>query len=239
MKTFGLIGKNIAYSFSRTYFNNKFKNNKFEDAQYLNFDIDNITYVNELFNKQINGFNVTIPYKQTIIPYLNFLDIHAENIGAVNVIKVKNKQFIGYNTDFIGFKNSITPLLKQHHTKALILGSGGASKAIVYALKQLNIKCLIISRTHQTNNYTAITKELLKQYTIIVNCTPVGTFPNIADDPELPYEFITAQHLAYDLIYNPDETQFLKNCKMNGAQIKNGLEMLEIQAEKAWEIWNS
>jgi len=238
MKTYGLIGKNISYSFSRNYFNNKFKNKNISNSQYVNFDIDNLLELNNTFNINNYGFNVTIPYKETIIPYLDSLDFRAEQIGAVNTIKIENGKKIGFNTDWIGFKKSLEPLLKPHHKKALILGTGGASKAVIYALKQLQIQTLIVSRNGETT-YEDLSEEIIKNHTIIINCTPVGTFPNTDSAPEIPYQFITKNHLVYDLIYNPAETLFLKKCKENGAVTKNGLEMLEIQAEESWKIWNS
>lgn len=238
MKTYGLIGKNISYSFSRNYFNNKFKNENILNSQYLNFDIDNLSELNNMFNINNYGFNVTIPYKETIIPYLDSLDFHAEQIGAVNTIKIENEKKIGFNTDWIGFKKSLESLLKPHHKKALILGTGGASKAVIYALKQLKIQTLIISRNGETT-YEDLSEEIIQNNTIIINCTPVGTFPNTDSAPEIPYHFITKSHLVYDLIYNPAETLFLKKCKENGAVTKNGLQMLEIQAEESWKIWNS
>lgn len=238
MKTYGLIGKNISYSFSRNYFNNKFKNEDILNSQYINFDIDNLYELNNIFKTNNYGFNVTIPYKEVIIPYLDSLDFHAEKIGAVNTIKIENEKKIGYNTDWIGFKKSIEPLLKSYHKKALILGTGGASKAVIYALDQLQIKTLIVSRNGKTS-YEDLSEEIIQNHTIIINCTPVGTFPNVDLAPEIPYNFITSNHLAYDLIYNPAETLFLKKCKEKGADIKSGLEMLEIQAEESWKIWNS
>ena len=238
MKTYGLIGKNISYSFSRNYFNNKFKNENISDSQYVNFDVDKSSELNNIFNINNYGFNVTIPYKETIIPYLDSLDFHAEQIGAVNTIKIENEKKIGFNTDWIGFKKSLEPFLKSHHKKALILGTGGASKAVIYALKQLQIQTLIVSRNGKTT-YEDLSEEIIQNNTIIINCTPVGTFPNTDSAPEIPYQFITKNHLVYDLIYNPAETLFLKKCKENGAVTKNGLEMLEIQAEESWKIWNS
>lgn len=238
MNTYGLIGKNISYSFSRNYFNEKFKNETILNLQYINFDLDSLSQLNKIFNQENKGFNVTIPYKETIIPYLDALDLHAEKIGAVNTIQIKNNIKTGFNTDWIGFKNSIVPLLKPHHKKALILGTGGASKAIKYALEQLQIEYKVVSRTQADFTYNDLNESIIKEYLVIINCTPLGTFPNIEQAPQIPYEFITENHLAYDLVYNPEETQFLKNCKVKGAQIKNGLEMLEIQAEEAWKVWN-
>ena len=238
MNTYGLIGKNISYSFSRNYFNEKFKNETTLNSQYINFDLDSLSQLNKIFNQENKGFNVTIPYKETIIPYLDALDLHAEKIGAVNTIQIKNNIKTGFNTDWIGFKNSIVPLLKPHHKKALILGTGGASKAIKYALEQLQIEYKVVSRTQADFTYNDLNESIIKEYLVIINCTPLGTFPNIEQAPQIPYEFITENHLAYDLVYNPEETQFLKNCKVKGAQIKTGLEMLEIQAEEAWKVWN-
>lgn len=238
MKTYGLIGKNISYSFSRNYFANKFKKENIKNSQYINFDIDNLSELNNIFNTDNYGFNVTIPYKEVIIPYLDSLDFHAEKIGAVNTIKIENEKKIGFNTDWIGFKKSIEPLLNSHHTKALILGTGGASKAVIYALDQLKIETLMVSRYGEIS-YEDLSEEIIQNHAIIINCTPVGTFPNVDAAPEIPYHFITKNHLAYDLIYNPAETLFLKKCKEKGAVVKNGLEMLEIQAEASWKIWNS
>lgn len=238
MKTYGLIGKNISYSFSRNYFANKFKKEDIKNSQYINFDIDNLSELNNIFNTDNYGFNVTIPYKEVIIPYLDSLDFHAEKIGAVNTIKIENEKKIGFNTDWIGFKKSIEPLLNSHHTKALILGTGGASKAVIYALDQLKIETLMVSRYGEIS-YEDLSEEIIQNHAIIINCTPVGTFPNVDAAPEIPYHFITKNHLAYDLIYNPAETLFLKKCKEKGAVVKNGLEMLEIQAEASWKIWNS
>lgn len=238
MNTYGLIGKNIDYSFSKNYFNNKFKREGIENAQYINFDIDNIGKLNNIFKQKNQGYNVTIPYKEAVIPYLDALDNHAKEIGAVNTIQVHKHQKKGFNTDWIGFKKSIEPLLQSHHTKALILGSGGASKAVTYALKQLRISTTIVSRNKGDFTYQQLNEQLIKEHTIIVNTTPLGTFPEVMLAPELPYHFISKQHLVYDLIYNPQETLFLKKCRENGASIKNGLQMLEIQAEEAWKIWN-
>jgi len=239
MKTYGLIGKNIDYSFSRNYFNNKFKNDNILNSQYINFDIDNLYKLNNIFNQNNKGYNVTIPYKKEIIPYLDSLDFHAEKIGAVNTIKIENGKKIGFNTDWIGFKKSIEPLLKTHHSQALILGTGGSSKAVAYALEQLQIIYKTVSRNKGDFAYDELRQKILSEYLLIINCTPLGTFPVVDVAPEIPYQYLTDKHLAYDLIYNPAETLFLKNCREKGAVTKNGLEMLEIQAEESWKIWNS
>lgn len=242
---FGLLGKNISYSFSRKYFTEKFLKLGLSNYKYFNFDIPEIEeFPFLLYHKEdeFGGINVTIPYKESVMRYLNKIDNDAKKIGAVNTIKITdNFELIGYNTDFYGFQKSIQPLLKKHHTKALILGTGGASKAVVYAFDKMKIQTKYVSRNASEDKltYSNLTKEILDEYTIIVNCTPVGTYPNTSESPEIPYKYISEKHLLYDLIYNPEITQFLKKGKEQGAAIKNGLEMLELQAEKSWEIWNS
>ena len=241
MLKFGLIGKNIDYSFSRAYFNKKFESETLSYT-YENFDIDDIEAFPGILKEQefIRGLNVTIPYKETIIPYLDKLNKKARKIGAVNTIKVTKKgKLIGYNTDYYGFKKSLEPLLHPHHTKALILGTGGASKAIKFALKLLAIQYSTVSRKKGdgTFTYDMLNADILENHPIIINCTPLGTFPDIENCPPIPYGAITSKHLLYDLIYNPAETTFLKQGKLNGATVCNGLKMLELQAEKAWKIW--
>ena len=241
MKTFGLIGKNIDYSFSRNYFKEKFISEAISDCTYVNFDIQDISKITEVFKQNNSGYNVTIPYKQEIIPYLDKLDQNASEIGAINTIKVNsNGTLEGFNTDYIGFIESIKPHLKSHHTKALILGTGGASKAVAYALKKLKIDFTFVSRNPKGNEiaYHQISETLFKESTIIINTTPTGTFPNIEEAPNIPYAYFTNKHIAYDLIYNPSETRFLKQAKENNAFIINGLQMLILQAEAAWKIWN-
>ncbi len=241
---FGLLGKNIAYSFSKNYFLEKFKT---ENLPYIyqNFDIQTISELPILLNDKIEnliGFNVTVPYKEKIFNYLDDIDDIAKKIEAVNTVKIIDNTYLkGYNTDYYGFEKSLKPLLKHTHKKALILGTGGASKAIKFVLQKLNILFKEVSRTPNSNqfSYIDVTKNILKEYTIIINCTPVGTFPNTEFAPEIPYLFLTKEHLLYDLIYNPKETLFLKNGKKQGATIKNGLEMLKLQAEKSFEIWMS
>ena len=244
MKRLGLIGKNISYSFSKSYFKKKFEEHQLPFI-YENFDIENISQFPKLLenNTDIIGFNVTIPYKESIIPYLDVLDKKAKKIGAVNTITIaENGKIKGYNTDCYGFKKSIEPLLKKHHKKALILGTGGASKAIVYALKKLKIKFEFVSRTTKKGvkfTYDSLTVDDIKSYNIIINCTPIGTFPNVNACPNIPYDGITEAHLLYDLIYNPEETKFMRLGKDQKAQTTNGYEMLVLQAEKAWRIWNA
>lgn len=240
MRKFGLIGFPLTHSFSESYFQEKFFKEDLHNCQYQNFPIEDITKVREsLENKGLIGFNVTIPHKESITPFLDALSKDAEAIGAVNTVLVKNNKWIGHNTDWIGFYHSIKPLLKDHHKKALILGSGGASKAIIYALEQLHIKTLVISRKEAFTNYSEINKKLLEEHQLIINCTPLGTFPKTEEYPPIPYELLSSKHLLYDLVYNPSESRFLTYGKANGASTKNGLEMLHRQAEEAWEIWNS
>lgn len=242
MKLFGLIGKNIDYSFSRTHFSEKFKQGKL-DCVYENFDLQSIEDFPHIFeSKKIYGLNVTIPYKESIIPYLDALDKQAKAIGAVNTIKITENNFVGYNTDHYGFKNSIKPHLKSTHIKALILGTGGASKAVAYALESLGIEVCFVSRNlkhKQTLTYNNLRIEDIQEHSIIVNCTPLGTYPKLDEYPPIPYNGIGENHLLYDLIYNPSETKFLSLGKKANAKVLNGLEMLRLQAEKSWEIWNS
>ncbi len=243
MSKFGLIGKHIDYSFSRGYFSEKFKNEGLQHT-YQNFDIDNIELFPSIIKNTSNlkGLNVTIPYKEAVIPYLDKLHKTAKKIGAVNTIKItKNGNLKGYNTDYYGFYKSIKPLLKPHHKKALILGTGGASKAIAYALERLGIPFEYVSRTKSDTvkyTYDSISEVIVSTYQIIINCTPLGTHPNINICPNIPYDGINSSHLLFDLIYNPEETKFLFTGKLKGASTHNGAKMLELQAEKAWAIWN-
>ena len=244
-KLFGLLGRNISYSFSRGYFSEKFAKERLAQYEYTNFDIPTIAEFPKViaqYRAHLAGMNVTIPYKEAVFPFLDEIDAEAREIGAINTIKIlENNKLKGYNTDVYGFEQSLKPLLQPQHQKALILGTGGASKAVAYAFKKLQIDFLWVSRTpanSQTISYAQITKELMRSYTIVVNCSPVGTFPNISASPAIPYQFISAEHILFDLIYNPKETSFLTQGKQQGASIKNGYEMLVLQAEKAWEIWN-
>lgn len=238
MKQFGLIGKNISYSFSKDYFTKKFEELGLSDFQYDVFDLQEISEVTSLFqNKNLIGFNITIPYKEQIISYLDELSDAAKEISAVNCVLLQNNKKIGFNTDVIGFKNSFIPLLESHHKKALILGNGGASKAVAYVLNNLEIPYLIISRKGEFL-FSELNDDLIKEHQIIINTTPVGTFPNVENYPEIPTKNIGKQHLVYDLIYNPKKTKLLEISESQGAKIKNGLEMLYKQADAAWEIWN-
>jgi shikimate dehydrogenase len=242
---FGLIGKNISYSFSKNFFTRKFEKLGCTTYQYKNYDLPEIEeFPFIIYHKEDEfvGFNVTIPYKQSIIKYLDAVEGDAKKIQAVNTIKVtKENTLIGYNTDVYGFQKSIAPLLKKHHKKALILGTGGASKAVAYALSKLGITYKFVSRNIIEDGflYASITQKIIVEYTVIINCTPLGTHPNVDELPPIPYEYITQNHLLFDLIYNPSKTKFLQKGETRNATIKNGLEMLELQAEKSWEIWNS
>ena len=246
MNQYGLIGYPLGHSFSVGYFNEKFKAEHI-DAEYLNFEIPSIDRFVEVVEEHPNlcGLNVTIPYKQQVIPFLDELDKTAASIGAVNVIKVirlpKGKvKLVGYNSDVIGFCQSIEPLLTAHHTHALVLGTGGASKAVTYGLKSLGLQPVYVSRTKRENIlcYNDLSPEVMAQYSVIVNTSPVGMYPKVDQCPDIPYNLLTPNHLLYDLIYNPDETLFLKKGKAHGAVTKNGLEMLLLQAFAAWNIWN-
>ena len=242
-KKFGLIGKDISYSFSKKYFTEKFAQDLYEDCSYENFDILNIEDFPSILknNPNLKGLNVTIPYKESIIPYLDTVSEKAFQIGAVNVIRFTKKGNLkGYNSDWFGFKKSLEPLLQAHHKKALILGTGGAAKAVAFALEQLGITYSFVSREANPNtiDYSLINATTFDNHQIIINCTPVGTSPNTKEFPPIPYTYFSNQHIAFDLIYNPEETEFLKKAKKQGAIIKNGYEMLIYQAEKAWKIWN-
>ena len=245
MQKYGLIGYPLKHSFSIGYFNEKFKSEGI-DAEYINFEIPDIKDFTAIIDQNPNlcGMNVTIPYKEQVIPFLDELDKDTAAIGAVNVIKIirqKGKvKLVGYNSDIIGFSQSIKPLLKEHHKKALILGAGGAAKAIFHGLKNLGVEGTYVSRTKEPGKltYEELTPEIIAENTIIVNCTPVGMFPNDAFCPDIPYELLTPHHLLYDLIYNPDTTLFMKKGAQKGAKTKNGLEMLLLQAFAGWEIWN-
>lgn len=244
MHRYGLIGKDIAYSFSRNYFKNKFEVENIENTTYENFDLENIGLFESKLKDEDNvkGFNVTIPYKESIMPFLDKLNKKAKAIGAVNTIRISKKgKHIGYNTDYYGFKKSLKPLLKPHHKKALILGTGGASKAIAYALKSLDIEYAFVSRSTSKKakyTYNELSVSIINSYQIIINSTPLGTFPNVEVCPDIPYQALSKQHILFDLIYNPSETKFMRLGKENNATIINGEKMLALQAEKSWQIWN-
>ncbi len=240
---FGLVGRNISYSFSRAYFNRKFAELGLEYHSYENFDLNQIAGFPLVLeqNPGLKGLNVTIPYKESIIPYLDLLDPEAAKIGAVNTIKISPSGLEGYNTDIYGFRQALQPILNARDKKALILGTGGASKAVAYVLDQLGIGVSYVSRSPAGNQfgYPELGQELVETHQLIINATPLGTFPDITAKPPFPYEHLGSSHLLFDLIYNPAKTSFLEAGERKGARIMNGLRMLELQAEKAWEIWNS
>ncbi len=245
MDKYGLIGYPLGHSFSIGYFNERFENENI-DAEYINFEIPTIDDLPEVLasNPQLKGLNVTIPYKEIVIPFLDSVSPEARAIGAVNVIRVTHKGnkviLKGFNSDVIGFTKSIEPMLEKHHKKALILGTGGASKAINYGLKSLGLETVFVSRYERpgTIQYESITPEVVKEYNVIVNCTPLGMYPQSDVCPKLPYEALDSHNILYDLIYNPDQTLFMKKGLAHGAQVKNGLEMLLLQAFASWEFWN-
>ncbi|MEM1338124.1 MAG: shikimate dehydrogenase [Bacteroidota bacterium] len=241
-KRYGLVGRNISYSFSKGYFSKKFKDLGLKGYSYENFDLGSISELSNVIGQNnLHGLNVTIPYKQEILPFLDDLEEEAKAIGAVNTIKFVNNKLVGYNTDAHGFQQSLIPLLGKPHTKALILGTGGASKAVAFVLHCLNIDLTYVSRSPKEGqlHYTQLRREHLQAYKLIINCSPVGTYPRVHEKPDIPYAFVSKAHILYDLIYNPQETAFLTEGKNRGATIQNGWLMLQLQAEKAWEIWNA
>ena len=241
MTKYGIIGYPLGHSFSKGFFTEKFARESI-NAQYLNFEIPDVAMLPDVLrnNPELRGLNVTLPHKQAVIPLLDEMSEEAKEIGAVNVIRVRNGKLKGFNSDIIGFTNRIKPLLMPHHKKALILGTGGASKAICVGLNRLGIEWTYVSRSPREGmiTYEDITAETLQAYTVIVNCSPVGMFPNVAQAPDIPYDCLSDKHLLFDLVYNPEETLFLKKGREAGAFTKNGLEMLYGQAVEAWRIWN-
>lgn len=235
---FGLIGKNISYSFSKKFFQNKFQKLILSNYSYEIFDLQNIEEVSKIFdNPNLQGFNVTIPFKQEIIPYLDELSDEAEQIGAVNTVIIRNGIKKGFNTDAYGFEKTLLIHKKNKHQSALILGNGGAAKAVQYVLNKHAIPYKTVTRNGELN-YETLTQQLVHDHLLIIQCTPVGTFPNVENCLQFPFEALTENHLVIDLIYNPDFTEFIRNAAENGAKTVNGFYMLEQQAEKAWEIWN-
>jgi shikimate dehydrogenase len=247
MKKYGILGYPLAHSFSKRFFTEKFEREKV-DAAYENFEIDNISKFPEIITENPNliGLNVTIPYKEQVIPYLNELEDAAREVGAVNTIKISRTEtevyLKGFNTDTHGFENSLKPLLKPQHSKALILGTGGASKAVKYILSKLGIDFISASIEELKENeirYEEIDSRIMTERLLIINATPLGTFPDVDTSPKIPYELITENHLLFDLVYNPETTKFMKMGLKKGATVKNGNEMLQLQALKSYKIWNS
>ena len=238
---FGLLGKRLDYSFSKTFFTDYFEKHQI-DATFSNLETDDLAnWIKSDEANSLNGFSVTIPYKQEIIPFLDGLSPEAKAIGAVNVVQRKDGKLIGHNTDAFGFQQSIKPFLDFRHQKALILGTGGASKAVAYVLKNIGLDVLYASRNPQGKDefaYDDVNQYMLQACKMIVNCTPLGTFPNVEEAPAVPFEWITEDHFVVDLIYNPEQTKLLKEASSRGAITLNGLSMLKEQALKAWEIWS-
>lgn len=246
MKRYGLIGYPLGHSFSQKYFTEKF-DRECVDARYDLFPLESINELPGLIHdtEGLAGFNVTIPYKQDVIQFLDEMDDQAREIGAVNVVKITRHvngayRLKGFNSDAYGFTESIRPMLGPSHKRALVLGSGGASKAVIFSLRRLGVEPVVVSRRPSAGmlTYAAIDKEILMNYTVIVNASPVGMSPIIDACPDIPYEFLTPRHVCFDLVYNPEETLFLQKASAAGAAVKNGLEMLHLQAEGAWKYWN-
>jgi shikimate dehydrogenase len=245
MRLFGLIGYPLSHSFSKGYFAEKFRQEDIADCRYDNFPIEDIGQLTGIIenNPGLIGLNVTIPYKEKVVPFLDNISEEAREIGAVNTIKISRSgesiTLLGYNTDVYGFSESLKPLLQPQHTSALILGTGGASKAVKFALRQLGIKFIQVSRNRSEKYlaYEDLTPEIIDQNKLIINTTPLGTFPKVEELPPLPYQHLSSGHLLYDLVYNPAVTAFLNRGLEQKCQIKNGLQMLHLQAEKAWKIW--
>jgi shikimate dehydrogenase len=244
MRTFGIIGFPLSHSFSQRYFTQKFEDEGIVDAVFKNYAIKDIDELENVLEAEstLQGLAVTIPYKRAVMPFLNTATEAVQQTGACNCIRIKDKRLIGYNTDVIGFEESFKTQLQPHHTKALVLGSGGAAAAVEYVLRKLQIEYLIVSRRALPEkniiDYKVINTALLSQYNIIINCTPLGTYPNMEEAPELPYQLLTPQHYLFDLVYNPPLTKFLALGQAQGATIQNGYDMLTIQAEHNWRIWN-
>ena len=244
MNVYGLIGYPLGHSFSKKYFTEKFEKMQLDDCIFELYPLKEIKELPSLVGRTngLKGLAVTVPYKESVIPFLDHTDKEAALIGAVNCICISAGKLKGYNTDISGFERSLVPLLKPHHTKALILGSGGSSKAVRYVLNKLQIGYLVVSRSNTVAEgfitYESLDEKIMKEYTLVINCTPVGMYPDVQAQPKLPYQFIGSDHLLFDLVYNPAQTLFLANGLAQGATVKNGYAMLEIQAEENWKLWN-
>ncbi len=245
MKLFGLIGYPLGHSFSKKYFDKKFEAENITDTEFELFAIKDINEFKNLVeaNSNLKGLAVTIPYKQSILPLIDYVTVAAKEIGAVNCIKFTDGILTGHNTDVVGFEKSLVPLLQPQHTKALVLGTGGSSKAVQYVLKQLRIDFLLVSRDKSNLQncitYNEVDEKIMTEYSIIINCTPVGMTPNERELPAIPYKLLSAKHLLYDLIYAPEKTLFLQKGESCGSIVKNGFDMLVLQAEENWKIWNA
>lgn len=242
MRLYGLLGYPLSHSFSQKYFTEKFQNLGLQDAAYENFSLPNISELQAILDHRegLEGFNITIPYKKEVLAFLDLASQAVQEIGACNCVRIVNGKRFGYNTDVVGFEQTLAPFLKPYHKKALILGTGGASAAVEWVLKKLGIDYLSVSRTASDNTitYEQIDEAMMTTHTLVINTTPLGMYPKIDTCPNLPYQFINEQHHLFDLVYNPEETQFLAKGKAHGASIQNGWEMLILQAEESWRIWN-
>ncbi len=244
MRRFGLLGYPLTHSFSQKYFTEKFAELGLTDCVYENFSLASIDELEDVLKEHKNdlrGFNITIPYKKQALSFLHESTDTVKAIGACNCVDIRDGILTGYNTDVIGFAQSISPFLKPHHTKALVFGTGGASAAVVFVLKKLGIEVQYVSRTASENaiDYEGVDEAMLSTHHLLVNTTPVGMYPNVDTYPAIPYQYLTPQHHLYDLVYNPAETKFLEKGKLQGATTQNGYEMLILQAEESWRIWNS
>jgi shikimate dehydrogenase len=240
MRLFGLIGKTLKHSFSKSYFTKKFADEGLTDCRYETFELENIQQLPTLLQQQPQGFNITIPYKKEVLPYLHEANEIVREIGACNCVKVVDGKLYGFNTDVLGFQQSLQKRLQPYHQKALVLGTGGSSNAVQYALKQLGISYQLVSRQRGAGliTYEDLNEAILHDHHLIINTTPVGMFPNTDQAPPIPYQYLTDKHLLFDLIYNPEKTLFLQKGEAQGAAICNGYEMLILQAEASWDIWN-
>lgn len=241
MKLYGLIGYPLSHSFSKKYFDEKFLKDGISDASFQNFSIENISLLHDvLANKNLYGLAITIPYKKAVIDFLYNSTDEVKQMGACNCIKIKDGKLLGYNTDVIGFEKSFVKQLKPHHSKALILGTGGAAAAVEFVLQKLKMEYEFVSRRKAGTQfvYQELNENIFNKYSVIINASPIGTYPDVDEAPAIPYQFITPQHYLFDLVYNPAETKFLQLAKQKNATIQNGYEMLELQAEENWKIWN-
>ncbi len=242
MRRFGLIGFPLSHSFSQKYFSEKFAQLGITDCVYENYSFADISELRELLNnrKELEGLNITIPYKKQVLDFLTDKSDVVNQIGACNCIHFTNEKLIGYNTDVVGFEKSLLPFLQPHHQKAIVFGTGGASAAVAYVLQKLGIAFQYVSRnTADTLSYEALDETFLSENQLLINTTPLGMYPNVDECPDIPYQYLTAKHHLYDLIYNPAETKFLEKGRLQGATTQNGQEMLVVQAEESWRIWNS
>ncbi len=243
MRRFGLLGYPLSHSFSQKYFTEKFAQLGLLDCVYENYSFADISEMKKVINtqKDLCGFNITIPHKKAVLGFLDEMNDVVKQIGACNCVSIKNGKRTGYNTDVVGFEQSLLPFLKPHHTKALILGTGGASAAVEFVLKNRGMEVQYVSREKKTTTigYDELDEAMMFSHHLIVNCTPLGMYPNVEDCPDIPYQFLSSQHHLYDLIYNPIETKFLEKGRLQGATMQNGQEMLVLQAEESWRIWNS